>query len=215
MEPIARRHPAAFPAAVAALLFCALALPMKVRADDASWWQLSEARGDALLHSEWAVLKARMPFDPADPAAVGWASRVISLPWPLAWPPGPQPAVVYYAHPYGLAPGRLADGEFIAAPWARVSLRPGQPAQTAVWVQTIQPLGVQGVRPMTAEALQAVKDSASAPADLAGLTQLPADDSPTARRIRQRYCAWRSANGVVAEALQPRHATFFAWLGCR
>lgn len=143
------------------------------------------------------------------PNRAGW--RILVSPaFPATWPParGTPGAVNRYAFAMRI-PAGLADGAVMAAPWAR-SLE-GADGTTAVerLQPDLQPLGIQGVRPIAGvEAALARREEDVAALLLAGA------DRATDRLVREFTCGWIKRQGVVAAAITPRHPGFAAWLAC-
>jgi hypothetical protein len=142
-----------------------------------------------------------------------WRPRV-SPPFPLAWPPDGGGAVDYYAFAFSFDP-RLADGERLGAPWARVRVegRSGDP-RLEILTRRIEDRGIQGVRPLSKQEAAVLRDTAAMEEKLLGILvsrqrwPIAADD------VREYYCLWVGLN-AVARDIRPRHEAFFAWLDCR
>lgn len=140
----------------------------------------------------------------------GW-QMLVSPAFPRDWPPPPNGprAVVRYAYAMRLKPG-LADGAEMAAPWAKIT----QSASGGVVVERLsdrlQPLGVQGVRPLrNAEMALIGREQEATDRMLAG------GDEPEDGIVRDFACGWTARQGVVAAAIMPRHPAFARWLACR
>lgn len=136
---------------------------------------------------------------------------LVSPPFPRDWPPPPngQGTVVRYAFAMRLKPG-VADGAEMAAPWARMM----QSTSGTVGVERLslrlQPLGVQGVRPLrSAEMALIAREQEVAGRLLAGGDQF--DDG----LVRDFTCSWIGRLGMVAAAITPSHPAFVRWLACR
>jgi hypothetical protein len=114
-----------------------------------------------------------------------------------------------YAFAMRLKPG-VADGGEMAAPWARIT----QSSSGATMVEQLsfrlQPLGIQGVRPLSRAELPLIaREQEVADRLLAGGDQF--DDG----LVRDFTCGWIGRLGVVAAAITPRYPAFVRWLACR
>ena len=158
-------------------------------------------------------------YDPTQPFAEAWSrlpgsrgwTLLVSIPFPRDWPPalGRQGMdVVRYAYAMRLRPG-LADGAEMAAPWARSTETPDGAVTVTVLATELQPLGIQGVRPLSAAEL----DLAGRESEAARLLQAGAADA-TNPLVRAATCGWIARNGVVAAAITPLHQAFTRWLAC-
>ncbi len=79
----------------------------------------------------------------------------VSLPFPSVWPPDRNLALIYYIYALGYAPRSLADGIYVAAPWAciEVDLKGNFPPKFKLLSNKIKEIGIQGVRPLNEEEL--------------------------------------------------------------
>ncbi len=148
------------------------------------------------IEAAWAAL---------GPARRGWVLDV-SPAFPASWPP--DGTLRRYALAWRHQPG-IVDGVEVAEPWAQVETRPGSPARLIPLMPELRPLGIQGVRPMSAEELRVARSGAELDTRLA-----TPGDSESAALIRAFHCGWARRQGVVARAILPRHPEFSAWLGC-
>jgi len=142
-----------------------------------------------------------------------WQPRV-SPPFPLAWPPDGSGAVDYYAYAFSFDP-RLADGERLGAPWARVRVegRRGEPGLELL-TKRIEDRGIQGVRPLSKQEAAIVRDSAAVEEKLLSILVSRQRWPILADDVREYYCLWVSVNAVTKD-IRPHHEAFFAWLDCR
>jgi hypothetical protein len=165
----------------------------------------------ALVADAW---RARIAAGRAGPIGTAWSQR-LTPPLPIAWPPAGQGQLEVFA--YAARPGdRISDGEETAAPWARIRVLAGAPKLDDLG--ELQRIGIQGVRPLSADEIAIVRsgdEAAAALARIASARTLPNDASEDASLVRRYFCLWRRTNGVIATALAPAHAGFFAWLGCK
>lgn len=141
-----------------------------------------------------------------------WRSR-ITPPFPAAWPPDGSGAVDYYAYAFAFDP-RIADGERLGAPWARIRVegRSGEP-RLELLARTVQERGIQGVRPLSPNEAAVMRDAPALEEKLLSLLVSRRPFPFAADDVRQYYCLWAGLN-AVAEELRPSHAAFFEWLGC-
>lgn len=167
---------------------------------------------EGLVEKDWHDVKSRQALEvPSD--TIGWSYR-FTPPFPLVWPPAATAGVVYYGIPYGLAPGRLSDGEHVGEAWVKVELVSGQAPRVLVLREMIQPLGIQGVRPLSEKELRLEREHAQGPQHVATLTGLRADTDSQAIQIRGYYCSWVRHNHLTAKRLAAVHSDFFTWIAC-
>jgi hypothetical protein len=163
-------------------------------------WETEEKIRDA-VEAAWRQHRQRDGESP-------WRPR-LSPPLPSAWPPDGQRRLLTYAYAFRLKPS-IGQGEEIASPWARVITGDG-----IVELEELghpRPLGLQGVRPLSAEELEIARTAPAAAAELDRLVQ--GVDLPEAPPVLRYYCFWRQVNGVLAAELEQRHPEFFRWLAC-
>lgn len=167
----------------------------------------------------------RCPAQPGDPSAPfasdweqvagsarggqGWVMHV-SPAFPEHWPPRGGDALVRYASAYRL-PQHVADGAETAAPWARSVGTPGVAARVELLRPWLEPIGMQGVRPMRA----GEAELAGRQEEAAALLLSPRLDPAAEELVRAFYCNWLGRKGVLAAAIMPRHPEFHLWLSCR
>lgn len=141
-------------------------------------------------------------------SAPGWAMQVSPV-FPQHWPPGSGDAVVRYAFAYRLSE-RIADGAEMAAPWARGDGNLAGPLRVELLRRSLEPIGIQGVRPMQPWEIQLASRQ-----EEAGALLLRPLNTATDGLIRAFYCNWKARQGTVAATIAPRHPGFFRWLECR
>lgn len=168
----------------------------------------------ALLPKEWS--KVAQPL-PSSTGPSFW-KFLLSPPLPCTWPASGSGKICYYAYAYAMDPS-LADGVRVAAPWAKVSLdSPFHPeaAKVETLGKQLQILGIQGVRPLAGGELEIAKSGDQAKQMLLNWVseQTPLSQEERAGIVAY-YCQWTKTNGVIAAAINPLHADFFAWLGCK
>ena len=135
---------------------------------------------EGLVEKDWRTVKSRQALEPtAD--TIGWSYR-FTPPFPLVWPPAATAGVVYYGIPYGLAPGRLSEGEHVGEAWVKVELVSSRAPRVVVLREKIQSLGIQGVRPLSEMELRHEREHAQGTQHLAVLTGLGADIDPQRHR---------------------------------
>jgi hypothetical protein len=139
--------------------------------------------------------------------AKGWEMSV-SPAFPEHWPGHSPGRLVFYAYAYRVNP-QLADAVEVAGPWARGTLQPGHALQIEILRRSLEPLGIQGVRPMQANEMKLAQRQAQ----IEALLWAPAS-AEHSRLIRAFYCNWYGRQGVMAAAIEPRHSAFFRWLQC-
>jgi hypothetical protein len=167
-----------------------------------------------VLDQKWRELaKTARSFQPTNQTE-DWDYR-ITVPFPENWPPKPGNELVYYAVPYGLDMRKLADAEYVGAPWARITTSPGGSPQVKYLTKKIVRLDRQGIRPLLAKEIEIFDSREAVEALLSQLTALPDSSSLETKRIRDFYCLWISTNGVLAGQLSKDHKSFFDWLACQ
>ncbi len=159
------------------------------------------------LDEAWESLQAPASQPGQEFAAVHW-SMAITPPLPADMPPRGIVRVYAYATGFDVA-GGLVDGVRVAAPWAEVQHLFGKPQAIALRVlrNMIEPIGIQGVRPVGPEELRSSSDQDSWAGWLRAGTS-----GRAAAAAHRAYQHWRADNGVIAAALKPELPEFFAWL---
>ena len=136
---------------------------------------------------------------------------------PLDWPPNPDLFLIYYIYALGHAPRSLADGTYIAAPWAGIEVdtkRKSDP-KFKLLLSKIRKIGIQGVRPLSKKETAVYNNKESVEACLGSLSSIPDETTTGVKELKEFYCTWIKLNGVIAEEISPRHKKFFNWLGCK
>lgn len=171
-----------------------------------------------LLPGEGATLRERVTEVVEESAkavtkGTSWRPRV-SPPFPVAWPPAGGGGVDYYAYAFSFDP-RLADGEHVGAPWARVRVegRRGEP-RLEVLTKRIEDRGIQGVRPLSQQEAAVLRETDALEEKLLSILVSRQRWPIVADDVREYYCLWVSVN-AVAKDIRPRHEAFFTWLDCR
>ncbi len=160
------------------------------------------------------------PDDPAQAFSPAWAQladtagwqMIVSAPFPQTWPPpaGARLGLVRYAFAVRLRPG-LADGVEVASPWALSVARPDGTVTVTVLQRTLDPLGIQGVRPLRTGELAVAGHEAEA--KTAALLEAGGNEAMD-DSVRATTCNWIDRNGVVAAAITAVHSRFTGWLAC-
>jgi len=171
-----------------------------------------------LLDAQWKNIEPVVPIRPGEDPGLGvfWRYR-ISPPFPSHWPPDVSLQFIYYVYAAGVSPRRLIDGEYVAAPWARVEVDPrgmGGPKFRPL-SEKLREIGIQGVRPLAQEEAVIFQKEAAAEAYLATLTSLTDQNEKDVHMLRQYFCTWCQFNGHVVREIRLAHEQFFRWLGCK
>lgn len=136
-------------------------------------WRTLDSRDDMI----WSA--ARTPF------------------FPNEWPPTPSTVWTSLVYAYGNDPASgLADGQHVAAPWARVEMSAA--AQTARIITLRDSLidsgTIQGMRPLSQQEIEAITPAV----ETAGPPDLSAAD---AENLRRYYGFWLRNHGAVSKSL--------------
>lgn len=168
---------------------------------------------NALAAKEWRTV-APPALPSGEPRFWNFQS---SPPLPCAWPAQGSGKVCYYLYSQATDP-RLADGVRVAAPWAKAvaDLRlPSPEPRIEMLGMRLEELGIQGHRPLSGGELAIVKTGDAAKGGLeAWVAGRPGLSPGSLAEIKTYYCQWKRNNGVIAAALAPQQAEFFAWLAC-
>jgi len=170
---------------------------------------------ESLIKAEWTKIDPTRAMAKSIDEFKSWSSAV-TPPIPAAWPPDGKGVVYYYAYAYGMNPSRLADGEWIAAPWARVKVdATGQAAsQLEMLTKEIKELGIQGVRPLQEDEVKISRQRALVEEQILNLSTKSSVAGFDAKPVKQFFRVWCSTNGVIVEQLRSKHPQFFGWVGC-
>ena len=144
---------------------------------------------------------ALLPLWEALPDRDGW-QMLVSPAFPATWPPpmGGQREVVRYAFALRVAAG-VADGAEMAAPWAKLTIRRDGGAVVHRLSDRLQPLGIQGVRPL------ATAEIALVPREQEVADRLLSGRGLGDEVVQAFTCNWIARQGVVASryhAFAPR-----------
>lgn len=170
----------------------------------------SESALEAVVSDAWRRVEPRTTG--SDPLRA-WHVR-LTPPFPVIWPPVKEPRFDYYAYAYRRDPA-LADGEHVAAPWARIRVRWLRDEDPELVLLTEEPraIGVQGVRPLEEEEQRIQRRRDEVEGIVLGLNTLPHEEH--ADKVRAFYCLWLRSHDKVAALVSPRHPSFVRWLDCR
>ncbi len=165
----------------------------------------------SLIETEWQ--KIQPDVDLAAKYPVFWSYH-ITPPFPATWPLADNSRLYYYVFAYGRGNG-LADGVYVAAPWARVEVYPGDmglPSINLLMDEIVQ-IGVQGERPLNAKEIAISKIGESAEAYLATLATMPDKSDRVVFQLKEYYCQWLRFSGIE-EQIGRLHESFIHWLAC-
>jgi hypothetical protein len=171
---------------------------------------------ESLIKAEWTKIDPTRAMAKSIDEFKSW-SFAVTPPIPAAWPPDGKGVVYYYAYAYGMNPSRLADGEWIAAPWARVKVdATGQAAsQLEMLTKGIKEVGIQGVRPLRDEEIKTLDQQAAVEEQIQTISKKTSLRGIDAKPLKQFFQLWCSTNGVIVEQLRSKHPQFFDWVGCK
>lgn len=201
----------------ARILTCAvlaLLLVLLTAGDDRKEVQRVSEAFKSILDARWSKLSVpKSP--PSDRPGVSWSWR-LSPPFPSEWPPRKESRFIYYAFAEGFDLN-IMDGVRIGALWAKleVPVSGDTPPVLTSLLDAVKELGVQGVRPLSAEEMAKSGGSEPIESALGDLMAHPDQACDTRERISAYYCFWSRNNGVISEAIRPRHEKFFDWLKCQ
>lgn len=142
------------------------------------------------------------------PDRAGW-QMLVSPAFPGTWPvPNGRGTLVRYSFAMRLDPA-VSDAAEVTAPWAKSTLSSTGEMVVEQLMARLQPLGLQGVRPLSsAEIILIGREQEVGQRLLAG-GERAADDV-----VRDFTCSWMARQGVVAAAIMPLHPDFQRWLAC-
>ena len=164
-----------------------------------------------LLAKEWSKVA-----QPSAPEPSFWRFQ-LTPPLPAIWPAQGSGKICYYAYAQAVDP-RLSDGVRVAAPWAKALLDSpfrSEGLRMEILSRQLQVLGIQGVRPLSSQEMEIMKEEYRARDALLLWTTAPSPVSEQDRkRMKDYYCQWVNSNGLIAANIRPLHEEFFTWLGC-
>jgi hypothetical protein len=120
-----------------------------------------------------------------------------------------------YAHGMQLRPD-LADASYVSSSWARIAVSGVDPMSARIEVTDLSPrlIGIQGVRPLTAEEREIYAKREAVERRLRNwLAPLGEPrESGDEREVSAFYRLWLRNNNVIANELRPLHSDFLAWV---
>jgi len=131
--------------------------------------------------------------------------------FPFGWLPVPGMVWVSYVYATGRDFRKLADGEYIAKPWAKLEYRLGKSEPELISLSNkLEHVAIQGVRPLKLDEVEIYRQYPEIlekilSNDFAVVASLP-------DLIRNYYRLWRNCNGVIASQVKPYHSDFFKWV---
>ncbi|NWJ48404.1 MAG: hypothetical protein HXX08_21315 [Chloroflexi bacterium] len=130
---------------------------------------------------------------------------------PSVWLPVPGMIWVSYVYAAGRDFRKLADGAYIAKPWAKLEYHPGRSEpEVVVLSNKLEQAAIQGVRPLKPDEVEIYQQYAAITEKI--LANEPAIVASLPNLIRNYYRLWRNCNGVIAYQVKPYHSDFFKWL---
>lgn len=142
------------------------------------------------------------------PDRAGW-QMLVSPAFPGKWPlPIGRGTVVRYSFAMRLDPA-VSDAAEMTAPWARSTLSSTGEVVVEQLSARLQPLGLQGVRPLSSAELLLIGREQEVAQRLLNGGERAGDDV-----VRDFTCNWIARQGVVAAAIMPLHSDFQRWLAC-
>lgn len=159
---------------------------------------------DPMLDAAWASIKpggdivwspARTPF---------FASEA---------PPTSRTIWTSYAFAYGAAiNGKLADGQHVAKPWAKIDYHVGSRTFTATLLSGAleDSKQIQGVHSLDADTIALLKRSNAFRDWILGHETWPQWNEEL-RDLQQYYVSWSANNGVIVSLIEKDHVEFMRW----
>jgi hypothetical protein len=165
----------------------------------------------ALLDAGWSELSVPAS-PPGERPGVSWSWR-LSPPFPSEWPPREESRIVYYAFAEGFDLS-VMDGVRVGAPWLRLEVPVSGHAPPVLIPMrgSVEELGIQGVRPLSAAEVAESGGSESIGTLLGSLMARPGEPGDARVRLSACYGFWTRNNGVIAQAIAPLYRDFFDWL---
>lgn len=174
----------------------------------------------AFLAEDWAKFDKHV-MDAPDMISgkvwpIDWYLQV-TPPFPTNWPPQQLRSVTYYA--YAEYQRLLMHGpvQSRSAPWAKVVLNEGMPANKAILATALGPVahGEASVpigKELGSRKIQIIKDGEAHLSNFVSWKAIP-DDKAEVKAIREYYCQWALTNRT-ADQIKDNHRAFFEWLSC-
>jgi hypothetical protein len=174
----------------------------------------------AFLADDWSKFDKHVKDSPewitGKMERIDWHLQV-TPPFPTNWPPQQTRSVTYYA--YAEYQEALRHGPILArsAPWAKVVLIEGMPANKVILADALGPeVNGEGSVPISRELadrkIQIIKDGEARLPDFVSWQAIP-NDKAEVIVIREYYCQWILTNRT-ADLIEESHRAFFQWLSC-
>lgn len=141
----------------------------------------------------------------------------ISPPFPSIWPPQGRRGTTYYVYAEYQELRLSGPALSRSAPWAKVMLNEGEPANKVLLATAIGPVvhgeGSVPINPQqAARKIQIIRDGEAHLSNFVRWTTIP-DDAAEVKAIREYYCQWALTNRT-ADLIKDNHQAFFEWLSC-
>lgn len=174
----------------------------------------------AFLADDWAKFDKHVKDAPDRMSGkvqpVDWYLQV-TPPFPTNWPPRQVQSVTYYA--YAEYQELFMHGPVLSrsAPWAKVRLNEGMPAEEEILATAIGPVvHGEGSVPISQELarrkIQIIQNGEAHLSSFVGWRAIP-DNEAEVTAIREYYCQWILTNRT-ADLIRENHQAFFEWLSC-
>lgn len=173
-----------------------------------------------LVADDWASFdkhagRARHCFSREEQDAY-WYMRV-SPPFPNVWPPRGRLGITYYMYAEYQELRMHGPALLRSAPWAKVVLNEGEPANKVRLATAIGPVvhgeaSVPISRQQADRKIQIIKDGDARLSDFVRWRCIP-DDKAEVTIIREYYCQWALTNRT-SDLIRDNHQAFFEWLSC-
>ena len=175
----------------------------------------------AFLAQDWSKFDKRAKDNASDNftpkgQSVEWYLQ-ITPPFPTNWPPQKFRSVTYYA--YAEYQELFMHGPALSrsAPWAKVVLNEGMPADKVILASTIGPAvngegGIPISKQLAERKIRIIKEGEAHLPNFVRWTAIPTDEAEVTA-IREYYCQWTLTN-LTADLIKENHQAFFEWLSC-
>lgn len=148
--------------------------------------------------------------------SVDWYLQ-ITPPFPTEWPPQKFRSLTYYA--YAEYQELFMHGPALSrsAPWAKVVLNEGEPADKVILSATIgRVVSGEGSVPISAQLadrkIKIIRDGEAELSNFVSWTAISTDEADV-KAVREYYCQWALTNRT-ADLIRDNHQAFFEWLSC-
>jgi hypothetical protein len=157
---------------------------------------------------------SRLRHEETARSLIAWSYQ-ITPPFPSEWPLHAQSRLVYYVYATGHdISGRLADGVYIAAPWAQVEkpLNGEQAVEIRTLRTALRTVGIQGIHPLSPDEVLFGQGEPIEHWFVILLRSMPNPDSEALRALKRFYQSWRSQNGAILETFSAEYRAFLQWV---